>query len=85
MTEETKDLKQKVLDTLEIIRPNLQADGGDVEFVDLTEDNVVKVKLTGACHGCPMAAMTLQMGIQRILQQQVPEITGVESVVDEEE
>jgi len=78
MTEE-KDLRQKVVESLEAIRPALQLDGGDVELVDI-EDGVVKVKLQGACHGCPMAAMTLQMGIERKLKQDVPEIKGVEAV-----
>jgi len=66
-----------------LIRPNLQADGGDVELVDVV-DGVVKVRLQGACHGCPMAAMTLQMGIERVIKKEVPEITAVENVPDEE-
>ncbi len=74
------DLRERVLSTLELIRPNLQADGGDVELVDVDDQGVVKVRLQGACHGCPMAAMTLQMGIERVLKSQVPEVTGVESV-----
>ena len=60
----------------EKIRPALRADGGDIEFVGL-EDQVVKVRLTGACHGCPSAAITLQMGVQRILQAELPEIKAV--------
>lgn len=80
MTEgQTSDLKERVQATLEQIRPNLQADGGDVEFVDI-EDGLVKVRLTGACHGCPMAAMTLQMGIEKLLKAQVPEVKSVENV-----
>lgn len=78
MTEE-KDLRERVAKSLETIRPALQLDGGDVELVDV-EDGVVKVKLEGACHGCPMAAMTLQMGIERMLKRDVPEIKGVEAV-----
>ena len=70
-----KELIQKAIDR---IRPNLQADGGDVELIDVDEDGVVKVKLTGACHGCPMAQMTLKNGIERFLKQEVP---GVQSVV----
>ncbi len=82
MTEETKDdLREKVEKTLNLVRPNLQADGGDVELLGV-EDGVVKVKLKGACHGCPMAAMTLQMGIERILKSQVPEVQRVENVTD---
>ena len=83
MTEQATDnLRERVEATLGIIRPNLQADGGDVELVDIV-DGVVRVKLQGACHGCPMAAMTLQMGIERILKKEIPEVKGVESVPDE--
>ena len=73
-------LKEKVESALEKIRPSLQADGGDVELIDINDKGVVKVKLQGACAGCPMSTMTLKMGIERILKQNVPEITGVESV-----
>ena len=73
-------LKEKIENELEKIRPSLQADGGDVELVDIDEKGVVKVKLQGECSGCPMSTMTLKMGIERILKQNVPEITGVESV-----
>lgn len=84
MTQQTdSDLRDRVVETLELIRPNLQADGGDVEFVDVDDQGVVRVRLQGACHGCPMAAMTLQMGIERVLKSKVPEVTGVESVGDE--
>lgn len=75
-----KSLRQRVQDALDLVRPALQADGGDVELVDVTEDGIVKVRLQGACGGCPMASMTLQMGIERTLKQQVPEVTGVEPV-----
>ena len=71
---------------LDSIRGSLQADGGDVELVDVIEDQgIVRVKLVGACKGCPMSAMTLQMGIERIMRQQVPEVKRVEAVPDEEE
>lgn len=80
MTENT-ELKAKVAEVLEQVRPNLQADGGDVELIDVV-DGIVKVKLQGACHGCPMAAMTLQMGIERVIKSQIPEITSVENVSD---
>ncbi|MGD9159394.1 MAG: NifU family protein [Desulfobacteraceae bacterium] len=73
-------LKKKVENELEKIRPALQADGGDVELIDINDEGIVKVKLQGACVGCPMSTMTLKMGIERILKQNVPEITGVESV-----
>ena len=82
MSEETgNDLRKRVEATLSLVRPNLQADGGDVELVGI-EGGVVKVRLKGACHGCPMAAMTLQMGIERILKSQVPEVEAVENVTD---
>jgi len=72
-------LKAKIEKAFQSIRPMLQADGGDVELVDVV-DGIVKVKLTGACMGCPMSSMTLKMGIEKQLKKQVPEIKGVESV-----
>ena len=72
-------MKEKVEAVLEQIRPALQADGGDVELVDVN-DGVVSVKLTGACDGCPMAAMTLKMGIERVLVEKVPEVKEVVAV-----
>ena len=68
----------KVKEVLEMIRPALQADGGDVELVEVSDDGVVKVKLVGACGHCPMSTMTLKMGIERILVEKVP---GVKEVV----
>jgi Fe-S cluster biogenesis protein NfuA len=65
---------------IEKIRPFLQRDGGDVEFVEYTADNIVRVKLQGACKGCPGAQMTLKMIIERLLKEQYPEIKGVEAV-----
>ncbi|NLN76551.1 MAG: NifU family protein [Armatimonadetes bacterium] len=73
-------MRKRVDEVMDIIRPNLQADGGDVEVVDVTDDGVVQVRLQGACHGCPMAAMTLQMGIERVLRKEIPEVTGVENM-----
>ncbi|KQC07789.1 MAG: nitrogen fixation protein NifU [Smithella sp. SDB] len=73
-------MKEKVQKAIEIIRPNLQADGGDVELVDVSPDGIVKVKLTGACHGCPMAQMTLKAGIEKVIKAQVPEIKEVVAV-----
>jgi Fe-S cluster biogenesis protein NfuA len=73
-------LKEKVQEALNKVRPSLQADGGDVELVDVDEGGVVKVRLTGACGGCPMSQMTLKMGIERILKDTVPEVSRVESV-----
>jgi len=72
-------MEEKVKATLDAIRPSLQADGGDVELVGV-EDGVVKVKLTGACAGCPMSTLTLKNGIERILKQQVPEVKEVVAV-----
>lgn len=71
-------MKAKVQEALQLIRPALQADGGDVELVDVTEDGVVSVKLKGACGSCPMSTMTLKMGIERTLKEKVP---GVKEVV----
>ncbi|MCL2144070.1 MAG: NifU family protein [Endomicrobia bacterium] len=73
-------MKERVEIALETVRPHLQADGGDVELVDVTEDGIVKVKLTGACGSCPMAAMTLQYGVTNAIKQAVPEIKEVLSV-----
>jgi Fe-S cluster biogenesis protein NfuA len=71
---------EKIESALEKVRPSLQADGGDVQFVEVDENGVVKVKLMGACGGCPMSQMTLKMGIEKILKQNVPEVSSVESV-----
>jgi len=73
-------LKEKVEEALNMVRPSLQADGGDVQLVDVNENGVVKVRLQGSCAGCPMSQMTLKMGIEKILKQNVPEIDRVESV-----
>ena len=73
-------MKEKVEKALNKVRPSLQADGGDVELVEVKENGVVKVKLTGACAGCPMSQMTLKMGIERILKKEVPGVTTVEAV-----
>jgi len=70
-------MKEKVEATLGKIRPLLQADGGDVELVEVTPDGVVKLKLTGACGGCPMSQMTLKMGIEKELRKEVPEVKEV--------
>ncbi len=71
-------MEEKVKTALEKIRPALQADGGDVELVEVQEDGVVKVRLTGACKGCPMASMTLANGIERVLKEEIPEVKKVE-------
>ena len=72
-------MREKVEEVLDMIRPSLVADGGNVELVDV-EDGVVKLKLTGACAGCPMSTMTLKNGIERILKQEIPEVKEVEAV-----
>lgn len=72
-------MKEKVEKSLEKIRPSLKADGGDVELVEV-KDGIVKVRLTGACGGCPMSQMTLKMGIERVLKKDIPEIKEVVSV-----
>ena len=79
-TREAHTLKEKVQETLESIRPHLQADGGDIELVDVDDEGVVSVRLAGACRGCPGAIMTLRMGVERILREQVPEVKGVKAV-----
>ena len=73
------EIRSKIEETIGLIRPALQADGGDVELVDVV-DGVVQLRLTGACHGCPCAAQTLQHGIERYLKERVPEVIRVESV-----
>ena len=73
-------MKEQVEKALEKIRPALQRDGGDIELVDITEDGVVQVRLTGACGGCPMSQMTLKMGVERALKQEVPGVTRVDSL-----
>ena len=72
-------MKDRVLRALDSVRPGLQADGGDVELVEVNEEGRVIVKLTGNCGDCPMSKITLQQGIERILKTQVPEVTSVEA------
>jgi len=72
--------RTKVEDALNMIRPALQRDGGNVELVDVTPEGVVKVKLVGACGSCPMSTLTLKRGIEATLKQRLPEIVSVESV-----
>ena len=73
-------MREKVQEALDSIRPFLQADGGDVELVDVKDDGTVLVKLVGACGGCPMSQMTLKAGIEERVKEQVPEVTSVEAV-----
>ncbi|MFH1791880.1 MAG: NifU family protein [Candidatus Omnitrophota bacterium] len=73
-------MKEKVEKTLNKIRPSLQADGGNVELVEVTDGGIVKVRLTGACGSCPMSTMTLKMGIERALKNEIPEVKEVVQV-----
>jgi Fe-S cluster biogenesis protein NfuA len=73
-------LEEKIKTALETVRPSLQADGGDVEFVSVDNDGTVSLKLTGACGGCPMAQMTLKMGIENFLKKEIPEVSAVVGV-----
>ena len=70
----------RVEEALDLIRPALQRDGGNVELVDITDDNVVKVKLVGACGACPMSILTLKRGVEATLKDRIPEIASVESI-----
>ncbi len=72
-------MKEQIEELISRIRPSLQADGGDIEFVSV-ENNVVKVRLKGACGSCPMSQMTLKNGVEALIRQHIPEITGVEAV-----
>jgi Fe-S cluster biogenesis protein NfuA len=80
MYQEIIMFEEQVKSALNNVRPSLQADGGDVEFVSVSEDGTVSVKLTGACGGCPMAQMTLKMGIENYLKKEVPQVTAVVGV-----
>ena len=73
-------LEEQIKSALDNVRPSLQADGGDVEFVSVSEDGVVSLKLTGACGSCPMAQMTLKMGIENYLKKEIPEVSSVVGV-----
>ncbi len=73
-------MREKVQAVLDKVRVNLQADGGDAELVDVTEEGIVKVRLTGACHGCPMSQMTLKRGIEAAIMKEVPGVKAVEAV-----
>ena len=73
-------MREAVEKALNLVRPALQADGGNVELVNVSEDGVVSVRLTGACGSCPMSTMTLKMGVEKVLKEQVPGVTSVEQV-----
>jgi len=75
-----EELTQKVNNVIDQIRPYLQADGGNIAFVSLTDDNVVNVELQGACAGCPMSMMTLKGGVEAAMRKAIPEIKSVEAI-----
>lgn len=74
------NIKERVLKALERVRPYLQSDGGDIRLIEITDDNIVKVKLEGACHGCPYSMQTLKAGVEQALLKEVPEIKSVVAV-----
>ncbi len=76
----TPGVRERVERVLELIRPAIQSDGGDIELVEITGAGVVRIRLHGACVGCPSSAMTLRIGIEKNLRDNIPEVTGVESV-----
>jgi Fe-S cluster biogenesis protein NfuA len=75
-----KSFEEKVTEVIEMVRPALQGHGGDVQLVGINDDKTVSLRLQGACQGCPGAAMTMKMGIERILKEKVPEVKGVVAV-----
>lgn len=74
---EIKSIKDRVMTALERVRPYLQSDGGDIDLIDVTDDMTVKVKLTGACQGCPYSMQTLKAGVEQAIMKEVPEIKRV--------
>jgi Fe-S cluster biogenesis protein NfuA len=80
MENNREDIKRKVENVIEQIRPYLQQDGGDIEFIELTDDNTVNVKLLGACGTCPYSTMTLKSGVETAMKKAIPEIKSVEAV-----
>jgi len=73
-------VKEQIEQALAKIRPFLQRDGGDIKLIDVTDDGIVKVELTGACQGCPMSQMTLKQGVERALMKEVPGVKEVQSI-----
>jgi Fe-S cluster biogenesis protein NfuA len=74
---DTKSIRDRVMKALDKVRPYLQSDGGDIDLIDVSEDMTVKVKLTGACHGCPYSMQTLKAGVEQAIMKEVPEIKRV--------
>lgn len=79
-TEKKNQLLSRINKALDNVRPYLQADGGDIDLVDVTDDMIVKVKLTGACYGCPFSVQTLKSGVEQALVKEIPEIKEVQAV-----
>jgi Fe-S cluster biogenesis protein NfuA len=79
-TEKKSQLLSRINGALDTVRPYLQADGGDIDLVDVTDDMIVKVRLTGACHGCPFSVQTLKSGVEQALVKEIPEIKEVQAV-----
>ncbi len=77
---QNQEILKRVDETLKQVRPYLQADGGDIEVVELTDDNILKVRLTGACHGCPFSMQTLKAGVEQAIRRDIPEIKEVVAV-----
>lgn len=73
-------IEERIQDALDQIRPAIQMDGGDVELVGVTDEQIVQLRLMGACQGCPMSMLTLQAGIERVIKARVPEVQGVEAI-----
>jgi Fe-S cluster biogenesis protein NfuA len=80
-TIQSPSVRERVQSVINLIRPAVQADGGDIELVDVNADGVVQIRFHGACHGCPSSTMTLQMGIERNLREKIPEVTQVIPVI----
>ncbi|MFZ5552506.1 MAG: NifU family protein [Bacteroidota bacterium] len=79
------ELKTRIESAIEKIRPYLQADGGNIELVEITKDNVARVRLLGACSSCAMSVMTMKAGVEETIRKEVPEIKAVEAISDQEE
>ncbi len=73
-------MRERIEAVIAKIRPSLQADGGDIELVEVADDGIIKVRLTGACRGCPMSQMTLKMGVEKTIKEEIPEIKEVIAV-----
>ncbi len=80
MADGENGINEKIKEVIDTVRPMLQNDGGDIELVEITDDMTVKVRLQGACKGCPGAQMTLKMGVERLLKEKVPEVKEVVAV-----